>query len=307
MIDRIINGDVLEIMKTIQDESVDIVITSPPYWQKRNYGFEGQWGLEPSVDKYINNLWSFMDEVWRILKPTGTVWINIGDTYGSWSGGMSQAVRSRDNKNCSAVNIKKLVANKKSLLMIPARFAIGCIERGWKLRNEIVWAKPNGLPESVKDRFATKHEMIYFFVKQQKYYFDLGSVKVETKGISCIRNKALESYGKLTGKFSGGKRDWISADGKNPGDVAMGDFWKIPVKASRKGHLAAYCYELIDTPIMAGCPAGGIVLDPFCGSGTTLRRAAELGRHFIGIDANEEYVKRSRIEVLNCEPELFVG
>jgi DNA modification methylase len=149
----------LETLKRMPNDFIDCVITSPPYWQLRDYGYEGQWGLEPTHQEYLENLWKMMDEIHRVLKPSGTCWINLGDTYG---------------KN-------------KCLLLLPHQFAIGCINRGWIMRNDIVWAKRNGMPESVNDRFSKKHEYFFFMVKSQDYYFDLDSVRDKVKDASLKR------------------------------------------------------------------------------------------------------------------------
>jgi DNA modification methylase len=153
-INKIYNEPCLDTLKHMPNDFLDCVITSPPYWQLRDYGYDGQWGLEPTFNQYLENLWSMMDEIYRVLKPTGTVWINLGDTY------------QRSNK---------------CLLLIPHRFAIGCIDRGWIVRNDIIWAKRNGMPESVTDRFSKKHEYFFFMVKSESYFFDLDAIRDKVK------------------------------------------------------------------------------------------------------------------------------
>ena len=167
MINKIHNGDVLEVMARIPDASVDSVITSPPYWQLRDYGYPEQWGLEPTYQEYLEHLWALMDEIWRVLKDSGTVWINLGDTYG---GTGAKGVGEYGKLNHMTQNeFKGNSATSKCLLLIPHRFAIGCIDRGWVMRNDIIWAKRNGMPESVTDRFSKKHEYIFFMTKNPKY------------------------------------------------------------------------------------------------------------------------------------------
>lgn len=168
-INKIYNEPCLDTLKRMPNNFLDCVITSPPYWQLRDYGYNGQWGLEPTFNQYLENLWSMMDEIFRVLKPTGTVWINLGDTY------------QRSNK---------------CLLLIPHRFAIGCIDRGWIVRNDIVWAKRNGMPESVTDRFSKKHEYFFFMVKSESYFFDLDSIKDKVK---------FDSIKRYEYKFTGNK------------------------------------------------------------------------------------------------------
>jgi|GEM_PF-1078388 DNA modification methylase len=149
----------LETMAKMPNDFIDSVITSPPYWQLRDYGYIGQWGNEKTFEEYLNNLWKMMDEIYRVLKPNGTCWINLGDTYN----------------------------DKKCLMLLPHRFAIGCIERGWIVRNDIIWAKRNGMPESITDRFSKKHEYFFFMVKQEKYFFDLDAIRDKHKIISLER------------------------------------------------------------------------------------------------------------------------
>lgn len=254
----------MEGLRQLPDSSIDCVITSPPYWQLRDYGYDGQWGLEDTFEKYLEHLWGMMDEIHRILKDTGTVWINLGDTYSTKSGGFADGDK---NQSKVAKYTKGMVVNQpgnlppKSLLMIPHRFAIGCYNRGWTIRNDIVWAKKNAMPESVEDRFSKKHEYFFFMTKKPTgYYFDLESVK----------DQQISSSGK-----------------KNPGDVA--DFWDIPTRPSTDDHYAAYNTNLIDKPIISGCPEGGVVLDPFAGTGTTLIRARELCRQYVGIEYSKEF------------------
>jgi site-specific DNA-methyltransferase (adenine-specific) len=190
-----------------------------------------------------------MDEVKRILKENGTVWINLGDTYG---------------------NSPKL---SKCQLLLPHRFAIGCMERGWIIRNDIIWAIRNKKPESAKDRFTRKHEYIFFMVKNRRYYFDLDSIREVPITAGSKRKDFMRNH----------------KNGKNPGDVS--DFWDINKKKSVFNHFATFSTHLITKPIIAGSPENGIILDPFCGSGTTLVHALELGRRFIGIDGKKEYCR----------------
>lgn len=271
MINKIHNGDVLEVMARIPDASVDSVITSPPYWQLRNYGYPEQWGLEPTYQEYLEHLWALMDEIWRVLKDTGTVWINLGDTYGTKSGGMASGM-SNAGIPAGQIEIKQPKNIHKCLLLIPHRFAIGCIDKEWIVRNDIIWAKRNAMPESVTDRFSKKHEYIFFMTKKPKYYFDLDSIREAHSTVSIERYKY---------DFTGHE------NGKNPGSIS--DFWDITTKGSSEKHYASFNFKLIEKPIIAGSPEGGIILDPFCGKGTTLVRALQLNRKVIGIDGSKEY------------------
>jgi DNA modification methylase len=194
-INTIYNEPCLETLRKMPNEFLDCVITSPPYWQLRDYGYEGQWGLEPTFQEYLEHLWEMMDEIYRVLKPSGTVWINLGDTYNSGGNsrsnkdGQKEGIISHEYlKNTGFTNSNiKLNGKPKCLLLIPHRFAIGCIDRGWIMRNDIIWAKRNGMPESVKDRFTKKHEYFFFMTKSTEYYFDLDGIRDKVKAESLKR------------------------------------------------------------------------------------------------------------------------
>lgn len=315
----ILNCDVMDGMKLLDDKSIDACITSPPYWQLRDYNFDGQWGLEKTFTEYLEHLWGFMDELYRVLKDDGTAWINLGDTYSGSNGFGTKQTVANENQSTNGVegnrNYRKETGRidtveAKCLLLIPHRFAIGCIDRHWIVRNDCVWAKRNGMPESVTDRFSKKHEYIFLMVKKTDYYFDLDGIRDKHKAESVERYKysfsgnpdALDRIqaGRPSGiKFGGKKGDgnptgiysgneWTPReDGKNPGDVS--DFWDITTKGSSDEHYASYNSELIDKPIIAGCKEGGIILDPFCGTATTGIRALQLNRKFIGFEGSKKY------------------
>jgi len=311
---KIYHGNCLDVIKTFDDKSIDSVITSPPYWQLRDYQWDGQWGLEPTFQMYLENLWSLMDEIYRVLKDTGTVWINLGDTYSTQSGSMGSG-RWVDPKNPKATNTAfrqtvQVNLQSKCLILIPHRFAIGCIDRGWIMRNDIIWAKRNGMPESVTDRFSKKHEYFFFMTKNEKYYFDLDAVRdnhiwskdkrndgkrhVYSDGVKSMNNEMIASNAVS-----------FNPKGKNPGSVS--DFWDIPTQPSSDAHYATYNTKLIDKPIVAGCPIGGIILDPFAGTATTGCRAIELQRKFIGIEGSETFVKigNKKLAPFIQQPQLF--
>lgn len=318
---HIYQGSCLDVIKTFENESIDCVITSPPYWQLRDYGWDGQWGLEPTYQMYLENLWSLMDEIKRVLKKTGTVWINLGDTYGTQSG--QSRGKSYDSDKTYLKNVEdgsELIKGKvphKCLLLIPHRFAIGCIERGWIVRNDIIWAKRNGMPESVTDRFSKKHEYIFLMTKTTKYYFDLDSIR-DKQSESTIKRYNYGWNGNEDRNYVKGPQNNMNRylgdpkkkaeaieKGKNPGTVS--DFWDITTKSSKSSHYATYNKELIEKPIVAGCPKGGIILDPFCGTATTGVRAIQLGRKFIGIEGSKEYVKIANelLDVERLQTKLF--
>lgn len=309
----------LETLRKMPDEFIDCVITSPPYWQLRDYGYPEQWGLEPTFNEYLGHLWGMMDEIYRVLKPNGTVWINLGDSFSTQSGTNAALSRGRNyqsdstyliNRGESGNLLKPKDLPNKCLLLIPHRFAIGCIDRGWIVRNDIIWAKRNGMPESVTDRFSKKHEYIFFMVKQEKYYFDLDSIRDKHKWAHDKRNDGKRH--EYSDGVKSNNNEWLATNavsfnpkGKNPGSVS--DFWDITTKGSSNEHYAAYNDELIKKPILAGCPEGGIIYDPFMGTGSTAEAAIRANRNFIGSEMSEKYCKiaNERINPILSQQKLF--
>lgn len=306
-LNKIIHGDTLETLKTFESNSIDCIVTSPPYYQLRDYGYSEQWGLEKTYQEYLDKMVLFMAECKRVIKDSGTMWINLGDSYNSDpKGSKSQNGIGDNNKGHlnSRLGLPKKINDmpSKSLMLIPHRFAIRCCdELGLILRNDIIWAKPNGMPESVTDRFSKKHEFFFLFVKSQKYYFDLDGVRDKHSQIDKRGDNRIKYNGKGT-VSTGGDADFMGQNpsGKNPGDVS--DFWAITTKPSSAKHYATFNSELIDKPIVAGCPENGILLDPFAGTGTTLVRALQLNRQVIGIEGSKEYTE---IAKKNIDKELI--
>ena len=321
-VNKILCGDSLQILKTLPDNSIDCVVTSPPYWALRDYGVEGQLGLEPKFREYITKLCNVFDEVKRILKKEGTCWVNMGDCY---AGNMGKKNGWTDNKLgfekeeaiskgvCLTKNIKIVhELTQKCLVQIPSRFAIEMTDRGWILRNEIIWHKPNCMPSSVKDRFTVDFEKIYFFTKSKKYCFEQQFEKYSNPINSWGRNKfnyrvrevkigriksdqykasleELEKYAKNQKSFLRDRLMRPENKGRN-----MRSVWKIPSHPFKGSHFATFPEKLIETPIKAGCPERGVVLDPFMGAGTTALVALKLNRQFLGIELNPEYIKISQ-------------
>lgn len=277
--DRILCGDAIYILKTFPKDSVDCVVTSPPYWQQRDYGVSGQLGSEATFDEYIHNLCAVLDEVKRVLKPCGTAWVNLGDTY-----------TTKQRRNGMPT---------KCLLQLPSRFALAMIHRGWTLRNEIIWHKPNCMPEGVKDRFTVDFEKLFFFVKASRYRFRQQFEPFRSKDgvkrpLPRTSGKKKQMYGEtkssvINPKTAAASHRRTLICGRNKRCV-----WTIPTRPFAGNHFATFPPALIETPIKAGCPSGGIVLDPFMGSGTTALVARSLGRRFIGIDFNPAYVEMAR-------------
>lgn len=334
-VNKIICGDTLTVLKTMPDNCIDTIITSPPYWGLRIYldanhpDKNKEIGLELRLEEYHNKLLQITAELKRILKPTGSMFWNHGDSYAS-SG--SQRFDTDKYGGKSGIHCGRARTNEyqsKCMLMQNYRLVLKMIdEQGWILRNIIIWHKPNSMPSSVKDRLSNTYEPVFMLVKSKKYYFDLDSIREPLAESSLERQKRGVSEnckGYLTqkwlhtprenikkqyhSKYAGqntaslfgrlieqGKThdDWIKHPlGKNPGDV-----WKIATQPFKRSHFATFPQKLIIPMIKAGCPANGIVLDPFSGAGTTCLVAKKLNRNYIGIELNSDYVKMSeqRIE-----------
>jgi len=423
-INKIIQGDALEILKTFPDNSIDMCVTSPPYFNQRDYGVKGQIGLEKNLEEYVEKLCEIFDEVKRVLKKEGSCWVNIGDCYGGYQG-KNHGYPDRKNESADIPQITRSKTTAKSLLCVPEIFLIEMIKRGWLIRNKIIWFKRNVMPSSASDRFTIDYEMLYFFVKQKKYYFEqqfeplseatikdinkrrnmatltgehgskhfdnpdspyssqktnrdrrefvgnkipysvqprdkefvdyrkLPKLKLLSKRLNEERKRidltieyietifesqaphhwfsaesypSVEDWNKLKdigfrlpefdkqmtevfkkssekkyalmppigGKkhlanknptYSGNQPEW-NEYGRNKRCV-----WQINTKPSNVKHFAVFPEELVETPIKAGCPEGGIILDSFFGSGTTGLVALKQNKKFIGIELNPEYIE----------------
>lgn len=291
-LNTIYNEPCLETIKRFEPNSIDCVITSPPYWMLRDYGYSGQWGLEPTYQEYLAHLWQMMDALIPKLKETATVWINLGDVYGTSSGNMvgGNTIKNKIKYTGSVDNYTKPSNMHKCLLLLPHRFAIGCIDRNYIIRNDIIWAKRNGMPESVIDRFSKKHEYLFFMTKSTDYYFDLDVVKDPTKTFDkSKRNRDITKLNNTPGRTKMGSLKENNYNSKNPGTIS--DFWDITTKASSSAHYAQYNDKLISKPVLAGCPKGGLIYDPFMGTGTTALTAIKYQRNFVGSEMSEEYFR----------------
>lgn len=301
-LNKIINGNSLEVLKTIPDNSIDCCITSPPYWGLRDYGHEEQLGCEKHFKDFVINLSNVFDEVQRVLKPTGTCFINLGDTYGgSGSGTTKNADTSKYVENSKQVYVLpngtskasqfRGTAMNKSLCMIPERFAIEMIDRGWCLRNQIIWHKPNQMPSSAKDRFTVDFEKVFFFVKQPTDYYFKQQLEPYTEPLDRWAGQMVRgNYKTKTEQFAVRERNGRDMR-PNPEGKNMRTVWSINTEPSTEAHFATYPQRLVERMLKAGCPENGIVLDPFFGSGTTGVYARKVNRNFVGIELNPEYVK----------------
>jgi len=278
-------GDCQKSGKYSEQESIPDKNLSDSFCTKCG-AWKGSFGLEPTFQLYIKHLCDIFDEVKRVLKKEGTCWVNMGDTYGGANSRASENGRAGYGMEREGVYSMGV---DKCLCQIPSRFAIEMTNRGWILRNEIIWHKPNCMPSSAKDRFTVDFEKIFFFTKSKKYYF-------ETQFENATRDWS-KSGGNIMGKGIHKKGGKI-IDNKDGRDISVPRYdrnkravWKIPTKPYSEAHFATYPPALIETPIKAGCPERGIVLDPFFGSGTSGLVAKNLNRNYIGIELNKEYIK----------------
>lgn len=298
------HGDCLAVLRQMPDESVDCVMTSPPYWALRDYGVEGQLGLEPTFGTYLDRLCGAFDEVKRVLRKTGTCWVNLGDTYGG-SGNASGHTPETKNlqyktSEMGATRGITIGLMPKSLIMIPFRFAIEMANRGWILRNTIIWHKPNCMPSSAKDRFTVDFEYIFFFTKNRKYIFEQQLENMVNESDTRYRQKLRsDKHYNLKGPYKNNFPSSFNLKGRNKRCV-----WRITNKPFPQAHFAVYPESLCKTPIKAGCPPEGVVLDPFMGTGTTLLVASKLNRKSIGIELSEDYIKMAISRLEQAEPEI---
>jgi len=295
----ILVGDALYHLRRLPSATVDCVITSPPYYHLRDYGVPGQLGTEPHVDGWVESLAAVLHELARVLKPTGSIWLNLGDSYSTHA---------------------RYGAPPKGLLLAPERLLLALAADGWIVRNKVVWAKPNAAPSSVRDRLNATYEPLYFLVRQRRYHFDLDAVRAPYRSGPQTRRArrpgpAAEAVGVLAQPRLGLLRS--SGDrnplGKNPGDV-----WTIPPKPYPGGHFATFPPALVERPLLATCPRWacadcglpwlgeqpscrghegripGLVLDPFLGSGTVAVVAEHYGRDWLGIELNPVYATLAR-------------
>ena len=311
MIDKIIQGDSLTILRTLPDNLIDCCVTSPPYFGLRDYQVDNQIGLEKTPSEYVQKLVDVFREVRRILKPTGTLWLNLGDSYAG-SGGMGSFVDNKAKKGMSVIKDYNRSGDvegikPKNILGIPWRVAFALQDDGWILRQDIIWHKPNPMPESVKDRCTKSHEYIFLLSKTGKYYYDYKAIQEEATGYDGRKDDQFKGGIKYEGREH---QRWqyknLQEDGQKPnslhlkrlqGEEYLSDVrnkrsvWTVSTKPYSGAHFATFPPDLIIPMIQAGCPEKGLVFDPFMGSGTVAETARRLNRHYLGIELNPEYIK----------------
>lgn len=299
---EVIKGDCIESLKKLDDQSINTCITSPPYWGLRNYNDEEkQLGMEDTPEEFVENLVKVFREVKRVLRNDGTVWLNLGDSYGQQKGkgfnanakeGYIVSRRKELQKKQGNINVKTNLP-PKNLIGIPWRVALSLQQDGWYLRQDIIWHKPNPMPESIKDRCTKAHEYIFLLSKRPKYYFDNEAIKEDCVGKD--ERKWADSYEKAGSIKQGETNANIKRTKRYSKDGSFKrnkrSVWTVTTKPFKGAHFATFPMDLIEPCVLAGCPVGGTVLDPFAGSGTTGIVAASNDRDAILLELNEDYIK----------------
>ena len=296
----ILVGDVLTRIKEIPDNSIQCCVTSPPYWGLRDYGHEGQLGLEPTPEAYVENMVAVFREVHRILKDDGVLWLNLGDSYngsggagGDYSpGGLKEGQPKYPGRKIGTLKPKDLVG-------IPWRVAFALQADGWWLRQDIIWHKPNPMPESVTDRCTKAHEYVFMLTKSARYYFDNETIKVPVKQDWGTRNRENGKYhndGTGLTPHSGLEKSYTTANKRS--------VWSISTKPFRGAHFAVMPEALCEPPILATSQPDDLVFDPFTGSGTVATVALRHRRNYIGIELNPEYAQIAYDRISQDQPML---
>lgn len=334
---RILQGDWIEQLKSWPDNSIQCCVTSPPYWGLRDYGVDGQLGLEKTPEEYAEKIVVGFREVKRVLRDDGTLWLNLGDSYaGSWGDSGHRPERTgtpghQREKNSEFINrnghptfnpptSKKILGLKpKDLCGIPWRVAFALQSDGWYLRQDIIWSKPNPMPESVTDRCTKSHEYIFLLTKSARYFYDAEAIKEIQAESSAER--ALYGWNGRNDDGSNGARTGAGIRKMKESGMSMGEaglipldgmrnkrsVWSVTTKPYKEAHFATFPPEIPRICIMAGSKPGDVVLDPFTGSGTTGQEALKLGRDFIGCELNQKYINDLIIPRLSNIDPLFTA
>lgn len=296
---RILTGDCRERLAELPDASVHCCVTSPPYFGLRDYGVDGQMGLEPTPDEFVAGMVDVFREVRRVLRDDGTLWLNIGDSYsGSNQTGGTNSLETgkRQGRMFNAPKTRTPDAKPKDLIGIPWMLAFALRADGWYLRQDIIWSKPNPMPESVRDRCTKAHEYLFLLSKSPRYHFDAEAIAepisqstVERWGGAVARTHEIGTSNEQRRQLRGENTCGNNGVSRNKRSV-----WTINPQPFREAHFATYPPALIEPCLLAGCPNGGTVLDPFGGAGTTGLVADRLGRNAILIELNPEYAEIAR-------------
>jgi DNA modification methylase len=287
-------GDSRLVLDFMPSQSVHCIVTSPPYFGLRDYGVDGQMGLEPTPAEFVDGLVSLFREARRVLRDDGTLWLNLGDSYandGKWGGSTGGKAAKALHGQTGVGRSKKTTGLKpKDLIGIPWRVALALQEDGWYLRQDIIWHKPNPMPESVRDRCTKAHEYVFLLSKSPTYYFDSAAIQEPVAAATVARlaqPRLAEQAGstRVPGKTNGNMKAVGNGETRNRRSV-----WTVSTKPFKEAHFATFPADLIEPCVLAGCPEGGTVLDPFFGAGTTGLVALKHGRNAVGIELNPEYV-----------------
>ena len=312
---RILHGDCIARMADLPDASVQTCVTSPPYFGLRDYGVDGQIGLEESPEQYVAKMVDVFREVWRVLREDGTLWLNLGDSYAATTRSSGASLKSTlATKPTAAKTAAQRErgswrtgtgdAKPKDLLGIPWRVAFALQADGWYLRQDIIWHKPNPMPESVRDRCTKAHEYLFLLAKSERYYFDAGAVKEKAVQGPHVRKrssnfKGVGSLGEFGRHTSGGAEEIVCDGTRNRRSV-----WTITPKPYKGAHFATFPPELVEPCILAGSRPGDTVLDPFGGSGTTGMVANKHGRNAVLCELNASYIDLAKQRI---EPEAIAA
>jgi len=310
-----LQGDVFDNIKKLDNDTIDCVVTSPPYWGLRDYGVDGQLGLEKTYQEHIQNIVELFRAMKPKLKDSATIWLNYGDSYASTVNGtkvkdMKKSLQKNRTSKIKGVYDDRGFVDKpfstiqgslkpKDLVMIPNRIAIALQDDGWWIRSEIIWHKPNPMPESTKDRPTSCHEKIWLITKSKKYYYDADAIRepVAQGTITRLSEKNLKNQ-KGSTRGNGGMRS--NGNMKPVGNMETKNkrnVWTITTKPCKEAHFATFPKDLIEPCIKAGCPENGIVFDPFGGSGTTGIVAKSLNRKAILSELNPEYIEIAKTRI----------
>ncbi|MCI8843855.1 MAG: site-specific DNA-methyltransferase [Oscillospiraceae bacterium] len=297
--EKLFCGDALECLRTLETESIHTCVTSPPYYNLRNYETAGQIGMEVTPEEYIAKLVDVFREVRRVLRPDGTLWLNIGDSYATRSGAQPPT----NTRNSHGHTAKRLPAGYKykDLMGIPWLLAFALRADGWYLRQDIIWHKTNAMPESVRDRCTKAHEYIFLLSKSERYYFDAAAIREPCGKKGNART--FRGGGAYTGSqsFQNSTRVERESHGNTANSTGTRNkrsVWYIATAQFKAAHYATFPEKLVAPCILAGCPEGGMVLDPFAGSGTTGVVAKRFRRNFVGVEINPDYWKMAMDRVV---------
>ena len=304
MSEIILTGDALEQLRHLPPESVHTCVTSPPYYNLRDYGAAGQIGNEANVEEYLQSLVSVFREVRRVLRADGTLWVNMGDSYATRSG--SQPPTNTRNSCGHTAKHTPRGYKYKDLIGVPWQLAFALRADGWYLRQDIIWNKSNCMPESVRDRCTKSHEYIFLLSKSERYYFDAAAISepvTSTKGNA----RTFRGGGAYTGGRSHDNSAQVERESHGNRENQTGrrnkrDVWTVSTNGFRGAHFAVFPEKLIEPCILAGSPLGGTVLDPFAGSGTTGVVAKRLRRDFIGCEINHDYAQMAADRIAAATP-----